>query len=82
MSLIWTILIGLVVGLIARALLPGDQKMGFILTTILGIAGSLAATYLGQAMGWYQAGAGAGFLASLVGAIILLLGYGLITKPK
>ena len=80
MSLIWTILIGLVVGLIARALLPGDQKMGFILTTILGIAGSLAATYLGQAMGWYQAGAGAGFLASLVGAIILLLGYGLITK--
>ena len=80
MSLIWTILIGLVVGLIARALLPGDQKMGFILTTILGIAGSLAATYLGQAMGWYQAGAGAGFLASLVGAIILLVGYGLIAK--
>ena len=80
MSLILTILIGLVVGLIARALLPGDQKMGFILTTILGIAGSLAATYLGQAMGWYQAGAGAGFLASLVGAIILLVGYGLITK--
>ena len=80
MSLILTILIGLVVGLIARALLPGDQKMGFIPTTILGIAGSLAATYLGQAMGWYQAGAGAGFLASLVGAIILLVGYGLITK--
>lgn len=80
MSLIWTILIGLVVGLIARALLPGDQKMGFILTTILGIAGSLAATYLGQAMGWYQAGAGAGFLASLVGAIILLVGYGFIAK--
>lgn len=80
MSFIWTILIGLVVGLIARALLPGDQKMGFIPTTILGIAGSLAATYLGQAMGWYQAGAGAGFLASLVGAIILLVGYGLITK--
>lgn len=80
MSLIWTILIGFVVGLIARALLPGDQKMGFIVTTILGIAGSLAATYLGQAMGWYQAGAGAGFLASLVGAIILLVGYGLITK--
>lgn len=80
MSLIWTILIGLVVGLIARALLPGDQKMGFILTTILGIAGSLAATYLGQAMGWYQAGGGAGFLASLVGAIILLVGYGFIAK--
>ena len=80
MSLIWTILIGLIVGLIARALLPGDQKMGFILTTILGIAGSLAATYLGQALGWYQAGGGAGFLASVVGAIILLVGYGLITK--
>jgi uncharacterized membrane protein YeaQ/YmgE (transglycosylase-associated protein family) len=80
MSLIWTILIGFVVGLIARALLPGNQKMGFILTTILGIAGSLAATYLGQAMGWYQAGAGAGFLASLIGAIILLVGYGLIAK--
>ena len=80
MSLIWTILIGLIVGLIARALLPGDQKMGFILTTILGIAGSLAGTYLGQALGWYQAGGGAGFLASVVGAIILLVGYGLITK--
>lgn len=80
MSLIWTILIGLIVGLIARALLPGDQKMGFILTTILGIAGSLAATYLGQALGWYQAGGGAGFLASVVGAIVLLVGYGLITK--
>lgn len=80
MSLIWTIVIGFVVGLIARAVLPGTQRMGFILTTILGVVGSLVATYVGQAMGWYQAGAGAGFLASLVGAIVLLIIYGLIVK--
>ncbi len=82
MGIIWTILIGFVAGLVARAILPGRQSLGFILTTVLGIAGSLIATYLGQAMGWYVAGAGAGFIASVVGAIVLLLVYGLIAKKS
>ena len=80
MGIIWTILIGFVAGLIARALLPGTQAMGFIITAILGIAGSFIATYLGQALGWYQAGASAGFAASVVGAIILLAIYGLAVR--
>ena len=80
MSLIWTILIGFIVGLLARAVLPGSQKMGFILTTVLGVVGSLAATYLGQAMGWYTAGQGAGFLASVVGAIVLLFIWGMVKR--
>jgi len=73
MHLLWTILIGLIVGLLARLVLPGDNKMGLILTAALGIGGSLLATYAGHAMGWYMAGQGAGFIASLVGAIVLLL---------
>ncbi|MDQ0072451.1 putative membrane protein YeaQ/YmgE (transglycosylase-associated protein family) [Variovorax boronicumulans] len=80
MGIIWTILIGFIAGLVARALLPGKQAMGFILTTVLGIAGSLLATYLGQAMGWYTAGAGAGFVASVVGAIVVLAIYGFIAR--
>jgi len=80
MSIIWTILIGFVVGLIARAVKPGDDSAGFIVTTIIGIVGSLVATYLGQAMGWYAAGQAAGFIASVVGAIILLILWGLIRK--
>jgi len=80
MGIISTILIGFVVGLIARALLPGKQAMGFFLTAALGIVGSLLATYAGQAMGWYTAGAGAGFIASLVGAIVVLLIYGMVVK--
>lgn len=80
MSIIWTILVGFVVGLVARAVMPGEQKMGFILTTALGIAGALVAGYLGQAIGWYQAGQGAGFIGSVIGALILLFGYGLLTK--
>ena len=79
-SLIWTILIGFIVGLLARFLMPGDDKMGIIMTTILGIVGSLAATYVGQFMGWYVAGEGAGFIASLVGALVLLLAYNMVRK--
>ena len=82
MVIIWTILIGFVAGLIARALLPGTQAMGFFITAILGIVGSLVATYLGQAMGWYQAGASAGFIASVVGAIVLLVIYGLVVRKS
>jgi uncharacterized membrane protein YeaQ/YmgE (transglycosylase-associated protein family) len=80
MSIVWTILVGFVVGLVARAVMPGEQKLGLILTTVLGVVGSLVAGYLGQAIGWYQAGQGAGFIGSIVGALILLFGYGLVTK--
>jgi len=72
LSLIGTIVVGLVVGLIARALKPGDDSMGLIMTIILGIAGSLLAGYAGRALGWYQPGQAAGWIASIIGAIILL----------
>ncbi|MBK9243646.1 MAG: GlsB/YeaQ/YmgE family stress response membrane protein [Burkholderiales bacterium] len=80
MSIIWVILVGFVVGLVARAVMPGEQKMGLILTTVLGIVGSVAAGYLGQALGLYQAGQGAGFIGSVVGALIVLFVYGLLAK--
>lgn len=80
MSVIWTILIGFVVGLIARALKPGEDKAGFIITVLLGIGGAFLATYAGQALGLYRAGEGAGFIASVIGAVILLVIYGMISK--
>ena len=80
MSIVWTILIGFVAGLVARAIKPGDDSAGFIITTLIGIAGSLIATNVGQAMGWYTAGEGAGFIASVVGAVVLLFIYGLIKR--
>ncbi|SDH22452.1 Uncharacterized membrane protein YeaQ/YmgE, transglycosylase-associated protein family [Pseudomonas flavescens] len=82
MGIIGTILIGLIVGLIARFLKPGDDSMGWIMTILLGIGGSIAATYGGQALGIYRAGEGAGFIGAVVGAIILLVIYGLITKKR
>jgi uncharacterized membrane protein YeaQ/YmgE (transglycosylase-associated protein family) len=72
MGIIGTILIGLVVGALARFVLPGEQKMGWILTILLGIGGSMLAGFVGQAMGWYAAGQGAGWIASIVGAVVLL----------
>ena len=72
MGLIGTLVVGLIVGAIARFLLPGEQKMGWILTCLLGIAGSFVAGYAGQLLGWYQAGQGAGWIASIVGALVLL----------
>lgn len=72
MSIVWMIIIGFVIGLIARALLPGQQKLGIFLTAALGIAGSLIAGFAGKAMGWYADGQPAGFIASIVGAVILL----------
>jgi uncharacterized membrane protein YeaQ/YmgE (transglycosylase-associated protein family) len=80
MSIVWTILIGFIAGLVARAIKPGNDSAGFIVTTLIGIAGSLIATYLGQAMGWYTAGQGAGFIASVVGAIVLLFIWGMLKK--
>jgi len=80
MGIIGTIFIGLIVGLLARFLKPGNDSMGWIMTIVLGIAGSLAATYGGQALGIYQAGQGAGFLGALIGAIILLVIYHFIAR--
>jgi len=79
-SLIGTLIVGLVVGLLARALKPGDDKLGIIWTIVLGILGSVLAGYLGRAMGWYQPGQGAGWIASIIGAIILLVIYGMLRK--
>ena len=73
MGIISTIVIGLLVGLVARFVKPGDDSMGWIKTILFGIGGSLAATYGGQALGLYQAGQGAGFIGSVIGAVILLL---------
>jgi uncharacterized membrane protein YeaQ/YmgE (transglycosylase-associated protein family) len=79
MSIIWTIIIGFVAGVIAKLIMPGrNEPSGFILTTILGIVGAFVATYLGQAIGWYRAGEGAGLIGAVVGAIIVLFIYGMI----
>jgi uncharacterized membrane protein YeaQ/YmgE (transglycosylase-associated protein family) len=78
MSIIWTIIIGFLAGVIAKFIMPGDNEpSGFILTTILGVVGAFVASYLGQALGWYQPGEGAGLIGAVVGAIIVLLVYGL-----
>ena len=82
MHLIWTILIGFVAGLVARAITPGAGPTGFFLTAALGIGGSLAATYNGQALGFYQAGNTAGFIGAVIGAIILLVAYHLFTRKS
>ena len=78
MSIIGTIIVGLIVGLIARAIKPGNDSMGWIMTILLGIVGSFVATYLGSAMGWYKAGEAAGWIASVIGAVILLFIYGMV----
>jgi uncharacterized membrane protein YeaQ/YmgE (transglycosylase-associated protein family) len=77
MGIIWTIIIGFVAGVIAKFIMPGDnnEPSGFILTTILGIVGAFVATYLGQAVGWYRADEGAGFIGAIVGAIVILAIY-------
>jgi uncharacterized membrane protein YeaQ/YmgE (transglycosylase-associated protein family) len=75
MGIIWTIVLGFVIGVVARLLHPGKENMGIIMTILLGIAGSFLAGVIGQSLGWYQAGQGAGFIASLIVAIILLVIY-------
>ena len=79
MSYVWMAIIGFVVGLIARAILPGTQSLGIILTAVLGIAGSFAAGFAGQALGWYAQGEPTGFIASIIGAILLLF---IVSKLK
>ena len=83
MGIFWTIIIGFVVGVIAKFLMPGNNEpSGFILTTILGIVGAFVASYLGQAVGIDQAGQGAGFIGAIVGAVIVLWIWGMLTKNK
>jgi len=79
-SIIWTLVIGLIIGAIAKLLMPGKDPGGFIVTILLGIAGAFIATYLGQAVGWYKAGQPAGWIMSIVGAMVLLLLYRLIKR--
>jgi uncharacterized membrane protein YeaQ/YmgE (transglycosylase-associated protein family) len=81
MGIIWAIIIGFFAGLIAKWVTPGDNKpSGFILTTVLGVIGSVLATWLGQAIGLYGSGDGAGFIASIIGAVIILLAWNQIAK--
>ena len=82
MGIIGTIIIGLIVGLIARFLKPGDDSMGWIMTILLGIGGALLATYGGQALGIYDAGEPAGFIGAVIGAVILLVIYGMVTRKR
>ena len=81
MGIIWTIIIGFVAGIVAKFIMPGpNEPSGFIMTTMLGVVGAVVATFLGQAVGWYNAGEGAGFIGAIVGAIIVLFVWGLIQK--
>jgi uncharacterized membrane protein YeaQ/YmgE (transglycosylase-associated protein family) len=76
MGLIWTIIVGLVIGVVAKFVHPGRDNLGIIMTIVLGIAGSLVATFLGQAVGWYEPGQPAGFIGAVLGAVLLLWIYG------
>ncbi|SNX70098.1 uncharacterized membrane protein YeaQ/YmgE (transglycosylase-associated protein family) [Cereibacter ovatus] len=83
MSIVWTILIGFVAGLIAKLLHPGDHgPRGFILTTLLGIGGAAMATWLGQTVGFYRPGEGAGFIGAIVGAILVLMIWAALTRDR
>jgi uncharacterized membrane protein YeaQ/YmgE (transglycosylase-associated protein family) len=82
MGIIITIIIGFLAGVIAKFLMPGRDPGGFIITTLLGIVGAVVATYLGQALGWYRADQGAGFIGAVVGAVILLLIYRLVVRRR
>lgn len=82
MGIIGTILIGFVAGLLARAIKPGNNSMGFILTAVIGIAGSLIATYLGEFLHLYKVGEASGFIASVIGAIVLLFIWGMVAKKS
>ena len=83
MGIIWTIIIGFIAGVIAKLVTPGsNEPSGFILTTILGIVGAFVASWLGQALGWYGPGEGAGLIGAVVGAIIVLLIWGFVMRQR
>ena len=81
-SILWTLVIGLIIGAVAKLLMPGKDPGGCIITILLGIAGSFIASYLGRAMGWYEPGQPAGFIFSVVGALLLLILYRLIAGRR
>ena len=81
-SFIGAIIIGGLAGLVAKMLTPGRDPGGFIITVLLGIAGAMVATFLGQALGWYQPGQSAGFIGAVVGAVIILLAYRAVARPR
>jgi uncharacterized membrane protein YeaQ/YmgE (transglycosylase-associated protein family) len=82
MELLWTLLIGLLVGIVAKFLMPGRDPGGFIVTTLLGVAGAFVAYAIGRSMGWYAEGEPTGFIASVVGAIVLLALYRMLVRPR
>jgi uncharacterized membrane protein YeaQ/YmgE (transglycosylase-associated protein family) len=82
LSILGTIIVGFIVGLIARAVKPGDDRMGLIMTTLLGIAGAFVARYAGAALGWYGPEQAAGWIASVIGAVVLLFIYGMVVKGR
>ena len=82
MHLIWTLIVGLIVGAVAKLLMPGRDPGGWIITMVLGLIGSFVGTYLGQAVGWYRPDQGAGFIASVIGAMIVLAIYHFIVRQR
>ena len=83
MGIVWTIIIGFVAGIVAKFVMPGsNEPSGFVLTTILGIIGAFLATFLGQALGWYAPGEGAGLIGAIVGAVLVLAIWGMISRNR
>lgn len=82
MSIIWMLIIGLVAGALAKLIMPGKDPGGILITMLIGVAGALIAGFLGRALGWYTEGEGAGFIASVIGAVILLAGYRMIVGRR
>ena len=83
MGIIWTIVIGFVAGVIAKFIMPGrNEPSGFVLTALLGVVGAVVASYLGQALGWYEPGEGAGLIGAVLGALVVLFVWGAITKRR
>ena len=82
MGILYTLLIGLIVGFIARAVMPGQQSLGWIMTAVLGVAGSFLASFVGKGMGMYADGSPAGWIASVIGAVVLLIIYGIVQKKS
>lgn len=82
MGILWTVIIGLIVGIVAKFLMPGRDPGGFIVTAIIGIVGSVIATFIGRTLGFYEVGESAGFIAAVLGAIVLLFLYRMVTGKR
>lgn len=82
MYIIWTLIIGLVVGALAKLVMPGRDPGGALITIVIGVAGSMIAHFIGRAAGWYTEGQPAGFIASILGAVVLLAGYRMISGRR